>query len=94
MRCKPVIISSGGFAANSIWFRNISNWLGGEERDTGTELCTVESMKTRFDELKLRLGAHYMYRHVGGCEHVVVFHEMRCLPFLFHRHQLPISWCA
>ncbi len=32
---------------------------------------------TRFEQLSVRIGAHYMYLHAGDCQHIVVFTDIR-----------------
>ncbi len=32
---------------------------------------------TRFRDLAVRVGAHYLYCHQGDCEHLLVFSDMR-----------------
>jgi len=32
---------------------------------------------TRFEQLSVRVGAHYMYLHAGDCQHIVVFTDIR-----------------
>lgn len=32
--------------------------------------------ETRFDELSLRIGAHYLYTHQGDCEHIITVADM------------------
>eukprot|EP01138_Halocafeteria_seosinensis_P015325 gb/GECG01015641.1/.p1 GENE.gb/GECG01015641.1/~~gb/GECG01015641.1/.p1 ORF type:complete len:405 (+),score=40.75 gb/GECG01015641.1/:1-1215(+) len=33
--------------------------------------------KTRFNDLTMRLGAHYLFCHQGDCQHILVFTDMR-----------------
>lgn len=33
----------------------------------------------RFEDLTIRLGAYYLYRHQGDCDHVLMFTDMRML---------------
>ncbi len=40
------------------------------------EVSTRTMEGTRFGDLVLRLGAHYLFRHHGDCEHLMVFTDM------------------
>lgn len=52
-------------------------------RSTGWGLLRGGSMTaTRFDQLRPRLGAHYVYCHQGSCQHIVVFADARFLSAL------------
>lgn len=39
------------------------------------EVCSMED--TKFQDLWIRLGAHALYCHQGGCEHILVFNNVR-----------------
>ncbi len=42
------------------------------------ELHVASMVSTRFQDLRIRLGAQYVYCHQGNCEHIIVFMDMRC----------------
>ncbi len=47
-------------------------------RDSLASALTTRSMhETRFDELSVRLGFPYLYKHLGNCEHLVVFTSVK-----------------
>lgn len=33
--------------------------------------------ETKFNDLKIRIGTHYLYQHQGNCRHTIIFTEMR-----------------
>lgn len=52
-------------------------------RSTGWGDLRPGSMaETRFDTLRPRLGAHYLFCHCGSCQHIVVFADVRFLSAL------------
>eukprot|EP01006_Ploeotia_vitrea_P033280 TRINITY_DN65419_c4_g1_i2.p1 TRINITY_DN65419_c4_g1~~TRINITY_DN65419_c4_g1_i2.p1 ORF type:complete len:390 (-),score=123.95 TRINITY_DN65419_c4_g1_i2:144-1313(-) len=58
----------------------ILDWIreGERYRQAGLQSSTAESMsQTKFDDLSIRLGSHYLYQHCGNCQHIVVFTELR-----------------
>lgn len=62
----------------------VLRWVRGEgvtrKRPSGWgsfQRSTMEGIT--FADLKVRLGAHYLYCHQGDCEHILVFTDARCV---------------
>ena len=47
--------------------------------DHGWGILQKAPMNVKLEELKVRLGAHYVFSHYGGCEHIVVFLDVRAM---------------
>lgn len=56
--------------------RVIRKWATEEARGLGP-FGTAPMENTRFDELTVQLGYPYVYVHQGGCEHLMVFTDLR-----------------
>ena len=85
---KSVVSEKSGFffientfyndtSAESVdYSRVIREWA--ENRNTGIDQmhsCSLENVK--FNDLTIRLGCPYLYRHMGDCEHLLVFQWLR-----------------
>lgn len=58
----------------------IVSWVNEKERylQPGLFPYRQENMENvLFSDLKIRLGAHYLYQHQGHCQHTIIFTEMR-----------------
>jgi hypothetical protein len=56
------------------------------EEDTPVEMDSV-----RFADLRIRLGAQYLFMHEGGCQHALVFEECALLS---PRDEMRVEMCA
>jgi len=58
----------------------IISWVKQEERFKQPGLSHFERgvmQETKFEDLSIRLGSHYLFCHQGDCEHVFIFTDMR-----------------
>merc|ERR1712098_59693 len=58
----------------------ICDWVreGGRFKQEGLQRYTQANMsQMQLKDLPIKLGCHYMYRHQGNCDHVIIFNQMR-----------------
>lgn len=85
---KSVVSQKSGFffientfyndtSAESVdYSRVIREWA--ENRNTGIDQLNSMSLENvKFNDLTIRLGCPYLYRHMGDCEHLLVFQWLR-----------------
>lgn len=68
------------FPENKIYSKYIIDWVKLNQRIKEPRLGVYTSQKMEdscFNDLTIRLGAHYLYCHQGNCEHLIVFNNIR-----------------
>ncbi|MDO9333257.1 MAG: hypothetical protein Q7T57_01880, partial [Dehalococcoidales bacterium] len=58
----------------------IMDWIKADGRYNHPGLAHFDESDmhtTTFSQLSIRLGAHYLYRHQGACDHVLIFSQLR-----------------
>ncbi|GFQ05995.1 snRNA-activating protein complex subunit, partial [Phtheirospermum japonicum] len=53
--------------------------LGSESKQKLPRLRSLHMQRTRFCDLRFRLGAGYLYCHQGDCKHIIVIRDMRLI---------------
>ncbi|XP_077237488.1 snRNA activating complex family protein isoform X2 [Tasmannia lanceolata] len=53
--------------------------LGGESISHLPDFKAIDMHKTRFCDLRFRLGSGYLYCHQGDCKHIIVIRDMRLI---------------
>jgi hypothetical protein len=56
---------------------SVIRWARSGKGGSGGPLVARGMAETRFADLSVRLGAHYLFCHQGDCEHILVFTDIR-----------------
>lgn len=78
MSSWPLVVSLHGAAQIlvNLLSRVIREWAKESSRKVGP-FKTARMEEAKFQDLEIRLGYPYVYLHLGYCEHLIVFSDMR-----------------